>query len=417
MSEKEFIDREEIQEVVEANDNGAEPMSEDEEADDQNAVVPAEGDEENLEIDMSNNSVSYFDAHEDSVFCVAAHPSLPLIFSGGGDNMGYLWSYDEYPAAVVSVLSGHTESVIAGGFTSDGKYLVSGDMTGQIRIWKNADGSGTSWSFYSKCQEVSEVVWIKFHPKAPIFAMGAVDGSVWVYGLEPKLELLGALYSHSMATNTGLFVNTDKDASTELSLMTISDDSSIILWNVYTQSAIYTLLPEQLNGEHAWISMCASPSGSTVAVGGSDGILAILRVDNGQLLNYIDTCANDPEDMDMADKSIEGLAWSGNILALGNVAGSIKLYEVGSWKIRKVLQFKDSVTKLAFASPTILVGSCQDGALTAWDVRNGEIKWEGKGHSAGVMDFSLKDEDASVGGKTLVTAGDEGVCLVFNAQM
>lgn len=408
--QEEYIDRDEIQEVVEADDEGREPMSEDEDE-------AGQGGEDSIEVDMSNNSASYFDGHEDSVFCVASHPKFPLIFSGGGDNTGYLWRYDEFPAAVVSALSGHTESVISGGFTGDGKYLVSGDMTGQIRIWKNNDGQGTTWSFYTSCQEVQEIVWIRFHPQAPIFAMGANDGSVWVYGLEPKFELLGALNSHAMATNDGLFVNTDKDASSELSLITVSEDSTIVLWNVYTQSAVYTLQPEQLKGEHPWVSLCGSPSGATVAVGASDGILVILRVENGQVLNMVDTCANEPETFDMADRSIEGLAWSGNVLAIGNVAGQIKIYEVGSWKIRKTLQVKDCVTKLEFASPTILVASSNDGSITAWDVRNGEVKWEGKGHNAGVMDFCMRDEDPAIGGKTLVSAGDEGVCLVFNAQM
>ncbi|KAL8822723.1 MAG: hypothetical protein Q9191_006548, partial [Dirinaria sp. TL-2023a] len=43
--------------------------------------------EEEEEIQLENNSLAHFDAHTDSIFCIAQHPLDPsLIATGGGDD-------------------------------------------------------------------------------------------------------------------------------------------------------------------------------------------------------------------------------------------------------------------------------------------------------------------------------------------
>lgn len=403
--EEEFIETDQIAEEIPEDEDH--PMSEDddEEAED----LPEAGDGDNIiEMDMSNNSSSYFDTHTDSVFLVSSHPTLPMVVSGGGDDMAYLWTTHSNPSRLVAQLSGHTESVIAGGFSPDGQYLVTGDMSGQVRSWKSML-KGQKWNFYAAVQEVEEIVWIRFHSKQPyVFALGASDGTVWVYSLEPKLEVIAVLSSHSQPTNAGVFVNiNDMD---NLKLITVSDDTTIVCWNVYTQSALYTLTPKELRGEHPWVSAELSPSGRTIAVGSSDGRLAIIGVEDGNVLTTVDTVVD--AKIELEAQSVECIAWSDstNILALGDVAGQIQLYEVGTWKLRRKIELSGAITKLEFISKTpILVSSCHDGSLNKWDVRSGEQKWAGKGHSAAVLGFAVQNE-----GKRIISAGDEGVCLVFN---
>ncbi|GME89374.1 unnamed protein product [[Candida] boidinii] len=85
---EEYLDLQEVAEVVEEdNDNVEEPIDEDmdedvnEEEEYTEVSVPQEGeavDPDSIEIDLSNNSESYFDTHKDSIFTIATHPKLPI---------------------------------------------------------------------------------------------------------------------------------------------------------------------------------------------------------------------------------------------------------------------------------------------------------------------------------------------------
>jgi len=80
---EEFISTDEVaQEVIPTN---GDEQPEDDDEDMQEDIPMDEG--QTIEIDMSNNSVSYFDKHTDSVFTLAHHPNLPLVVSGGADNI------------------------------------------------------------------------------------------------------------------------------------------------------------------------------------------------------------------------------------------------------------------------------------------------------------------------------------------
>lgn len=73
------------------------------------------------------------------------------------------------------------------------------------------------------------------------------------------------------------------------------------------------------------------------------------------------------------------------------------------------MKVDDAITKLQFIGETpILVGSSMDGKIYKWDARTGEQLFAGVGHNMGVLDFAVVEN-----GKKLVTAGDEGVSLVF----
>lgn len=393
-----FIDQNEVGEVVEEVADEDHPMS-----DDEDDGFDEDG---NLEIDLTNNSSTYFDQHADSIFLVATHPTLPLVVTGGGDEMGFLWTTHSNPPRVASQLSGHTESLVAGGFTSDGKYLITGDMNGQIRVWRSKSG-GEKWEFFSSLQEVDEVICLRIHPRLPVFAISAKDGSIWVYEMGGnKLNNLAVLNAHSAPVNDILFADVDSDE--KLTLISASDDAGIVCWNVYQSTANYHLGPSQLKGEHPWVVLCLSPSGRTFAAGSQDGTMIIVKVDDGTLLQTIDTGV-DAEDEE--SRSVEAIAWAdkANMVAVGNVGGQIQLWDIATWKVRNTLQIDGAITKLEFIKGTTkLVSSGYDGSLIVWDVITGGKAWQCFGHNAGVLGFAVQDN-----GRRIISAGDEGVSLVF----
>lgn len=410
--EDEYLNLNEVEEEI-AEDDGPAPEEDDEvDAEGDVDMDMDDGNTDTIEIDMSNNSWTYFDQHKDSIFTVFSHPLLPMVVSGGGDNTAFLWTTHTQPPRFVGEIQGHKESVITGGFTSDGAYVITGDMNGYIQVHKSTKG-GQKWVKFADLEEVEEILWITVHPSLPYFAFGAIDGSVWCYQIDADSKLLVQLMSgflHSLECNNGIFVNTDKGEE-ELSLVTISEDGTIVNWNCFTGAVNYKLLPhEDFRGvESPWVSVKAL--NNVIAVGARDGQLAIINNDNGKLVHMVKTLDSVE---DVADMSIEALSWCTapliNLLAVGLVSGDILLFETQQWRVRKTIKVEDTITKLEFlpGSP-VLVGSSMNGCIYKWDARTGEELFAGVGHNMGVLDFAITEN-----GQKLVTAGDEGVSLVFH---
>lgn len=413
----EFINTNEVEQELIAEDDADSDISIDEEE-----GLPEEGnDEDTIEIDMSNNSIAYFDKHTDSIFTIFQHPTLPLICSGGGDDLAYLWTSHSQPPKFAGTLNGHTESVIAGGFSCDGKFLVTADMTGKVLIHMSQKG-GSQWKKVSEIQEVDEIVWLKCHPTiSGVFAFGAIDGSVWCFQInsDGSLDQIMTGLIHQQDCSSGVFVNVDQGDNT-LELVTCSLDSTIIGWNCYTSQPLFKITKDEIKGVEApWVSLSAAPPSLTngkaaiVACGSNNGILAIVNCNNGGSVLHLSTVIELQPEQDELDASIETIAWSDSfsLMAIGLVCGDILLYDTTTWKVRRKFVLEDSVTKLLFDKHDLFV-SCINGKVYQFDSRTGKEKFVCTGHNMGVLDFALVKNAGSPNVK-IITAGDEGVSLVF----
>lgn len=412
-SEKDvIIDAQEVEEVIDEEIlDQDEPMDEDYELrpEDFEGTGVKLNEEGNIEIDLANNSQGYFEDHTDSIFTVCTHPTLPIAVTGGGDNVGYIWTTHSNPTKTISKLVGYGESVIATTFTFDGSYLITGDMSGKIIIFKSMK-KGQLWEKFDRIlEDVEEIIWIKSHPKQNVFAFGGIDGSVWCYSIEPTIELIFSGYSHSTECTNGIF--TQIDNLDELKLVSISEDGSIIGWNCYTGQQDFKIDNNNLkNLTPPWVSIAGSLNNKIIAVGSRDSQIAIINCETGSLLNTF-TALEIKEDGDIYDSSIEAISFCDilNLVVIGFVSGDVIVFDSNTWKIRKNLKCGDAVTKIEFVkkSPIFYVSS-MDGKVYKYDVRTGELLHECVGHHMGVLDFSI---DCS--GERLITAGDDGVSLIY----
>lgn len=157
----EYVDQDDIEIVLE--DDGDQQMDEDDEdgegeLNDEQDMNPDE------EIIVEDTSIQSFSQHSPkSVFAVAAHPSAPVAVSGGEDDAGYLW--DTITGEILQKLDGHTDSVVAVGFSHDGGLVATGGMDGRIRVWKKAEDK--KWEFLIQLDGVDEVV--VRTPSVPMF--------------------------------------------------------------------------------------------------------------------------------------------------------------------------------------------------------------------------------------------------------
>lgn len=450
------------------------------------------------EIQLQNDSVAHFDGHKDSIFCIAQHPTNPsLVATGGGDDVGYVWdctppqgpvlpsSYESNPQPqerkgqdVLAKLEGHTDSINAITFTlPTGAYVLTAGLDGRINAFATPTHpqSGPARAV-ATAQEVDEINWLSPcpHPAYPnTFALGAADGSVWVYTVNSsELTIVQAFYLHQAACTAGTWTPDGK------LLATVSEDASLYVWDVFGEAAAAGLTgstssqavvgltgdDERFRVDGGLYSVAVSPGGAIVAVGGAEGqvrIVGLPRLSAASQASVTSgakgagargkaggakqaggprggqsTAAAGQAGVILASLAaqsdgIETLAFSQpplTYLAAGSVDGSIALFDAAhNFAIRRHLKDaheEEAVIKVEFvqnSDKNYLLTSCgNDGVVRRWDVRGGTaaagqgFAGEWKGHRGGGEGGGILGFVQGGGGKAIVTAGDDGVALVFS---
>ncbi|KAH3901008.1 Sqt1p SCDLUD_002473 [Saccharomycodes ludwigii] len=421
IDDAEYINLAEVDEEIQVSDDLPVPneseFQEDKPEEQQPLEIAPADEQPDIEIDMSNNSIAYFDKHSDSIFCVSHHPKLPLVCSGGADNVAYLWTSHSVPPKFAQSIE-HSESVIACAFTSQqGKYLITCDMNGICKVSKSSK-DGSRWKNIGELQQCDEIVWMKTHPTIEsIFAFGGIDGSVWCYSIEEstdELVLLMSGFAHQQDCSMGDFlpsIQNDTNNPSPVQLVTCSIDGTIVVWNCYTGDIIHKWTSSDFKGlECPWISLSCFTK-NIACVGSNNGCLTVINCTSGHVLHLNPCVITLKPEEEESNASIESIAWctSGGmpLLCVGLVRGDVLLYETTSMRLRSSVTLPDSATKILFRDLDIFI-SCINGNVYKYDARKfHEPTFTCVGHNTGVLDFCFAGKDK------IVTAGDEGVSLIF----
>ncbi|ESZ95163.1 hypothetical protein SBOR_4463 [Sclerotinia borealis F-4128] len=445
------------------------------------------------EYELVNDSIAHFDHHKDSIFCIAQHPTRPEIVATGGSEgddeagAGYIFDATPEPSPLLPAsyqsnpderverrglepifrLEGHADSINALTFTlPDGKFLLSGGLDGKLRAYVT---NGSKWKFYTEAQEVEEINWLIACPNANspnTFALGANDGSVWVYKVDPSqkgapLQLMQSYFLHKESCTAGAWSPDGK------LLATVSEDGSLYVWDVFGEAAAaglnqgesgqtvvgLTALDQRFAVEGGLFSVGIAPSGHFVAVGGAGGSIKIVglprlgdtsgaasKSKGGKAAAGRAAAASAGQtgqilaDLQAQGDGIESIAFAQpplTLMATGSVDGSIALFDCAHrFAVRRHIKEAHeeySVVKVEFlknanAGGWLLTSCGMDGVVRRWDTRGGTgiansgfvREWKGHrgdGEGGGVLGF------VQGGGGRIVTAGDDGISLVFDSPI
>lgn len=481
-------------------------------------------DDDNEEIHLVNDSVAYFDAHKDSIFAIAQHPTNPNIIATGGSEgeaddapgKGYLfiipaevgqpkdgpvlppdWAADASAAEKelrgqrenaqiqpAFSIDGHTDSINALAFTlPNGEFLVSGGLDGRLRAYK-LDASAPSFSFVGESQEVPEINWLAPCPSTDFpnsVALGASDGSVWVYTVDPSdaanpLQIVQTYFLHTTSCTAGAWT---PDGTL---LATVDEDSSLYVWDVWGLAAAKGLVgdngqtvvsltaqDQRFQVEGGLYSVAVEPRGGYLAAGGAAGSIRIVSLPrvteqtagaSGQAGSKAGKAKGKAAGkaaggeaqggqtlaaLQVQSDSIETLSFAPAaapipLLAAGSVDGSITVFDPSrqfnirrnipgaheEFSVVKVEWVKQPQSGGSAAQQQWLLTSCgMDGVVRRWNLQGAtpsqhvpnaavaglEKEWRGHrgdGEGGGVLGF-VQGTD----GQRIVTAGDDGVALVF----
>lgn len=503
-SSKDNVDRpdEDLDETeMLAADDAAEEIVADEGDD---VAMDSDNEDEELELVLHNDSIAYFDQPPDSLFAIAQHPVHASLIAVGGsagpddDAPGAGWlfdtsaaqsrpvlppSYASDPTAAAEApkstalqslfeLDGHSDSINALAWTLPrGEVLVSGGLDGRLRAWK-ADvrpGAGVKLALLGEAQEVEEINWLAPCPSPAnpnTVALGASDGSVWVYTIDPSdasnpCQIVQSYFLHTAPCTAGAWTPDGQ------LLATVSEDSSLYVWDVWGLAAAQGLVADNgmtavsLTGEDqrfevqgGLYSIAVDPKGAFVAVGGAGGAVRVVSLPRltpttqsqsgkskargkssadpstgGQILASLQTQGDSIETLAV---SLAPTTPPTTLLAAGSVDGSIAVFDASRrFAVRRHIPGAHdghSVVRLDFVRDSWLLTSCgMDGVVRRWDLRaSGTSTAAGAGGDAGLLrEWRGHRGDGEGGGvlgfvqgqtgERLVTAGDDGVALVFEA--
>jgi len=489
--EDEMLDASEAEEEID--DDGDVPMDSDDEGEGQ------QGRDIQMEIQLQNDSIAHFDKHTDSIFCIAQHPVHPnIVATGGGDEVGYVFDVSSAQQSAqggadgqlqereglkeLFKLEGHSDSINAVVFSEPkGQFVATAGLDGKVRVWQGVP-DGTKWKFLAESQEVEEINWFITNPSSDhpnVVALGASDGSVWVYQLSTdkgsEMQVLQAYYLHTETCTDGAW---SPDGNF---LATVSEDSSLYVWDVFGEAAAQGLvsssnsqavvgltgMDERFRVEGGLYSVGVAPSGAFVAVGGPEGQIRIIGLPRLAVASQASTSSGGQGAKSKAGGSKQAAAKGGassagqagqilaslqagsdnvetisfsspplTLMAAGNVDGSITLFDTAHrFAIRRRIDdahldedIPQAVVKVEFlrkegAGGWILSSVGYDGVLRRWDARGGTAaaakglvgEWKGHrggGEGGGIMGFVQGGD-----GTRVVTAGDDGVSLVFSTPL
>lgn len=437
-----------------------------------------EEDDNEEEIQLQNDSAAHFDIHADSIFCIAQHPlHSSIVATGGGDDVAHIFdtsipdgpvlpsSYESNPQpkgereGLISLqkLDGHTDSVNAIAFTQpSGEFLVTAGLDGKLRVWQG-DQAATKWTFVTEAQEVQEINWVlpSSHPDHPnTIALGANDGSVWVYQINAEdkdspLNILQAFYLHTESCTAGAWT---PDGSL---LGTVSEDGSFYVWDVFgTGQAVVSLTAEDQRFAVEGGLYSVALNQTIAAVGGAGGNIKIVglpqigvpdantssskktKAGAGNSGKAVSSSAGQIlASLQVQSDGVETLSFSQpplTLLAAGSVDGSVALFDTAHrFAVRRHIREAHeeyAVVKVDFVRNQqkggwLLTSAGMDGVVRRWDTRGGTTaagqgfvkEWRGhrgEGEGGGVLGFVQGG-----GGARIVTAGDDGIALVFRADI
>ena len=167
--------------------------------------------------------VHSFTVSADTVRCIAISPDEKRVAFGCRDNQVKIYDLEDY--TLIKTLHGHTMSVFSLAYSVDGLYLISGGRDAQVKIWDTA----TYQLIKNIPAHLFAVNHILFHPTQPYFATASMDKSIKIWGSDDfKLYKIisreKGYASHPLSVNK-LAWNGDQ-------LISVSDDKSIMVWNI-----------------------------------------------------------------------------------------------------------------------------------------------------------------------------------------
>ncbi|XP_061707310.1 angio-associated migratory cell protein [Cydia pomonella] len=358
-------------------------------------------DQEEEDTDMEppkDLSILVFNKHVGSVFCCDLHPSGKLAVTGGEDDKAFVWSVQT--GKVVFECTGHKDSVIFVGFSFDGAYLATADMSGLIKVWKCnlEENQQEPWpiAFEFEAEDLTFGLW---HFAARVLICGAVSGDIYVFKI-PSGDIK-VLQGHNTRVECAKMF---KDG---VRLAAGYDDGAVKVWDLKTNAVLHQI---QANVHDMRVTAIDThPENNIMASISSDGKVILVTSSNGKVVGQL-----------QADNDLETVAFAQDpqlgLFALGTLNGEVGIWDTARQMVRHQCTKSDDesivgVTKMIWVKDHLVTG-CLDGAIRVYQGRSGEKVLQLTGHRSEVLDLCFNENE-----NVILTTSDDGTARIFKYEI
>jgi len=300
-----------------------------------------------------------------SVNAVAYSPDGKILATGSGDGTVRLWDVATHQQIGVPLGNFSPANLFESvAFSPNGKIVAAARQDGVIRLWDVATHQliGTLLT-----ADVSTIYSIAISPDGDLLAAGHSDGTVQLWDLASAQQAGAPVTPHAGEV---LSVAFSPDGTTlATGSYTASGRSTVQLWDVNSRQPIGGPLPDQAPassycGSLTVCSVAFSPDGTTLAGGGSDGVVQLWNVTSRAGIGLLSTGHNG---------MITSVAFSpgGQFLAAGDYGGMAWLWDMATRQQIGIPLTADNraIEAVAFSpdGKTLATGS-RDGTARLWDV-------------------------------------------------
>ncbi|KAF8825132.1 hypothetical protein HHX47_DHR7000172 [Lentinula edodes] len=301
------------------------------------------------------------------------------------------------------------DSVVCVGWSYDGEIVSTGGMDGKIRLWRRVGKENyRSWEFLTELQGPDEVMFLKWHPKGNVLLAGSNDTTLWLWQL-PTGNTMQVFAGHTGPVQCGTFTPDGKR------IVSACGDGTLILWDPRSPTPVFKLTAQDARFDLDGItSLGVNPSSTLAVVGGAAGGVRVVSLTKGEVVSALGghTEGESVEAVEFID--LTGAGSGPGVVATGATDGKICLWDLSTMRLRSTVEHSDAVTTLLAVPPPnnhLLISGSADKTLRTWDARTGTLIKAHRGHQGPILGASL-----GLNGSVVVTAGDDGVSLVFTTE-
>ncbi|XP_065073453.1 angio-associated migratory cell protein [Ochlerotatus camptorhynchus] len=330
-----------------------------------------------------------FSKHTGPVFCGALHPNEYLAVTGGEDDKAYVWNTKTGES--VFEATGHSDSVIACEFSYDGLYVATGDMAGQIQVFKTTQEYKKVWEF-----SMGDMCWMKWHFGAHVLMAGADTGEIYVWripsgdckvlqGFGEKCEV--ASLSHDGKKIAAGYGN-----------------GAFKIWDIKTNAPTLDVAPNEATTHTSNITCLSIDRDSQQIVTGSEEGKVVVMGPSGPVGVML------PNGGPVEAVLIDNPEFELKVAATGTLTGKVTIWDVARQTARVECEdpHMTGITKLLWGKDCSLIAGTLGGVIKVWDLRSGSLKYELLGHRNDIQDIAY-DKQKNV----LLTTSEDSTAKIF----